>query len=135
MQVEHSHSPSAFFFVNAEGKEKVGAGIFEGFAVVLEPEPADLGRGASQIVHFSVALEGFLRSHVEHFHSPSTFDAGRGKVKGVAAGPGLKVNPGWAEDLAIFGRGASQIVHFSVALAGFLRSHVEHFHSPSAPGV
>lgn len=83
------------------------------------------GRGASQIVHFSVALAGFCNEHIEHVHlspaSPGFFIPAAAQSKPFAA-----------DAAALPGLGASHTVHFSVALAGFWRAHVEHVHLSAA---
>jgi len=84
MQVEHCQVASA------------AVGFFIPAAAQLKPPIAGAGagldgRGASQIVHFSVALAGFLSMHVEHSHvSPAAVAVGcfmpaAAKLKLVAA--------------------------------------------------
>lgn len=120
---------------------------------VPEPEEGAPGFGASQTAHFSFADAGFIKSHVPHFH-PSAFVVGgfipaalqskppelefvgaavfveevllEAKTKGVEGGFSIE-NDGAVEDLSAPSFGASQTVHFSVADAGFIKSHVAHF--------
>jgi len=144
------------------------------------------GLGASQTAHFSVALAGFSRSQVVHFHPPPSEGgfspaapqlnpppvplpfvvviegAGPNPVKvGLNVGPDGLSTPNENPDVdvdeveldAANGRGPeggagiekpppepepesdapgfgdSQIVHFSLADAGFIKSQVPHFHS------
>ena len=81
------------------------------------------GRGASQIVHFSFALSGFLSEHIPHVHSADD-DAVGAFMPAAAQSKALGADLGAAP-----GRGASQTVHFSFALSGFLSAHVSHVHS------
>lgn len=77
------------------------------------------GLGASQIVHFSVAVEGFFSEHWLQFHSPSA-----GPVVGsTPAAPQLNEGAGWGGSVAVPGLGASQIVHLTIAPAGFWSEH------------
>lgn len=78
-------------------------------------------RGASQIVHFSVAESGFLSIHVSHVQSA---DAEVVVDDDDEAGAG-------AEGFVVFatGRGDSQIVHFSLAESGFLSIHISQVQS------
>lgn len=145
------------------------------------------GLGASQIVHFSVALAGFAKSQVLHFHPPLSEGgfspaapqlnppvpppvvvvvegAGPNPVKlglnaepvdlgapngdpdvdvvtveldapnrsGPEGGVGIeKTFPEPKPEEGTPGLGVSQMVHFSLADAGFIKSQVPHFH-PSA---
>lgn len=68
------------------------------------------GFGASQMVHFSVAVPGFCNMHKSQ----------------VQAGP-LTGMTGFIATLGA-GFGASHIVHFSVAVAGFCSMHRSHVH-------
>jgi len=107
------------------------------------------GFGVSHTVHFSVADPGFIKSQVSHFQ-PSVFVVGgfnpaapqlnppdpefvvvvaavvvvAPKKGEVEAGLGV-------EDEETPGLGESHTVHFSAAEAGFIKSQVPHFHSPS----
>lgn len=142
MQVLHVHSLPLALEVEAAGADGLapklnppvgtdgGAGGPDG-AADFAP-----GLGASQIVHCSFALSGFLSMQVLHVHSLPADFAG---AAGVAAGlePKLKPplgtdggagGPDEAVDLAP-GLGASQIVHCSFALSGFLSIQVLHVHS------
>ena len=103
------------------------------------------GFGVSHTMHFSVADPGFIKSQVPHFQ-PSAFVVG-----GFSPAPPQLNPPGpelvvvvavavvvveglGVEDEGAPGLGASHTVHFSVADAGFDKSQVPHFHSPSCFG-
>ena len=128
-----------------------GVGVEETlFEAVIGPEEDEPGLEASQIVHFSLADAGFIKSQVPHFHS-SVFDEGgfnpvapqsnpfepelvgvvvavvlaEPKTKGVEGGFDIE-NDGTAEEFSPPGFGASHTVHFSVADAGFIKAHVPH---------
>lgn len=86
---------------------------------------AEAGFAASHIVHFSVAVAGFFNMHVPHSHSPGApLDLGS-ENEDVGAGAAE------ADMGTLDGFFASQIVHLSVAVAGFFNMQVPHSHSPS----
>lgn len=98
-------------------------------------DPLVRHRGASHTMHF-VALAGLLSIHVPHVHDALLERVVGGFIPAAAqlkppleaelAGSGAGALGG-REDAAP-GRGASQIVHFSSALAGFWSEHSEHVH-------
>ena len=110
---------------NRSGPEG-GAGMEK---VIPEPEPEEVvpGFGVSQIVHFSLADAGFIRSQVPHFH-PSVFAVGSFNPAAPQLNP-PEPEPadGEEEGFSAPGFGASQTVHFSVADVGFTKSQVPHF--------
>jgi len=81
--------------------------------------PKNIQRGASQIEHFSVAEGGFESMQVEQIQLHPSLFAGAF----IPAAPQLKPVVGFVDVLD--GAGASQIEHFSVALAGLDSMHVE----------
>lgn len=135
---------------NRNGPES-GVGIEK---IFFEPETGlggdTPGLGVSQTVHFSSADAGFIKSQVPHFHSsvlalgsfnPAPFQSNplavavvevllEPKTKGVEGGFGIERSDGVVEDGSVPGFGASHTVHFSVADAGFIKSHTPHFQSP-----
>lgn len=105
--------------------------------------------GASQIVHFSFASAGFCRQQTEHVHvcvvvsafipaadQLKLFD---GAIGGAATTGAEEVDAGVGVEEREEGvdacRGASQIVHFSFASAGFCRQQSEHVHVCAAVGA
>ena len=140
---------------NRSGPEG-GVGIEKVFPE-LGPEEEAPGLGASQTVHFSSADAGFIKSQVPHFH-PSVFVVGglnpavpqldpsepepseggmkalpKPHLRGVEGGFGME-NDGTAGVFSVPGFGASHTVHFSMAVVGFIKSQVPHFH-PSVLAV
>jgi len=105
------------------------------------------GFGVSHTVHFSVADPGFIKSQIPHFHPSAFVDGGfmpaapqlnppdpefvLAAVAGVVPGEGRVVAGFGVEDEETPGFGVSHTVHFSAAEAGFIKSQVPHFHSPS----
>lgn len=80
------------------------------------------GRGASHMVHFSLADSGFCSMQVSHvqFAPVVAVDVIVG-VAALAAG--------------VIGRGASQMVHFSLAEAGLWSMQVSHVHCAAETGA
>jgi len=128
-QTVHLLAPPGLLNMHVEHVQESPAGFGGGFipaAAQLNPVTAGFGLsalGASQTVHFSVALAGFFSAHVEHVHS-SAAGFGGGFMPAAA-----QLNAGTGEaGFGLPGRGASQTVHFSVALAGLLSEQSGHVH-------
>lgn len=84
--------------------------------------------GSSQIVHLVVALAGLLNPHIPHVQfDPDAALVGGFKPAAAQSNPpfGAAVVVEVLDDpaAAAIGAGASQMVHFSVALAGLLNMH------------
>lgn len=97
--------------------------VVDGLEVAAAPAP---GRGASQIVHASVADAGFFSMQREHVHVSVLFDAAAAVVKALGALLVEEVGAGAATDSS---RGVSHTVHLSVTDAGFFNMQVEHSHA------
>lgn len=133
----HVHPEEVGGFIPAAPQSKdavlaTGAGVGAGAGA----EVAAPGLGASHIVHLAVAPAGFERPHIPHVQSPPTLAVGafipaapQSNDEVFATGAGAGAGAG-AEAL---GLGASQIVHFSVALAGLDKLHVPHVHCAPLP--
>ena len=85
------------------------------------------GFGASQTVHLSTAVAGFDNIHVEQVQLLPVFVL-------VGFAPAADQSKGFAGGALAPGFGASQTVHFSVAVAGFDSMQVEHVQLSPAPG-
>ena len=156
-QVPHFH-PSVFVVggltpaapqLNAPEPEPKTRGVEGGFGADNDGAAgfSAPGFGVSHTVHFSAADPGFIKSQVSHFQ-PSVFVVGGfnpaapqlnppdPESVGAAVGVGIPQKDGVVAGLGAGDAGTpcleeSHTVHFSAAEAGFIKSQVPHFHSPS----